>query len=596
MALASSVRIEIDGQEIMDFLNLSIDQKMNGIQEFHVSCRMDTFEEPDGFVMEQSKKYIGSIITISIDSYKQGGKESIPGVFFKGIIHSISAATSNSSHEDQVVLSGYSPDILLLDHAGCRSFENKTLKQIVDEVLKPYPRDVLKVNVNPCYKEQIPYCVQYKENRFDFLRRLAARYGEWMYYTGSELIFGAPKSKEEELILGKDLNSYDFSLNLKAPDFKYVSYDYLNAKHFETSTEKTTGKDQQNEVGKHAYNQSGKQYTQPAILDYPHLNVSPNSYAKAQKSTVELEASAITLGMSGLEGRGENMNLVPGSKISIKAPKTESKGEVGYGDYLITSIMHRCDNLLNYENIFTAIPAEATIPDYTDPEAFPKSAPQSAIVKDNNDPEKLGRIRVQFFWQENNAMSPWIRIAMPYSGDDRGFYFIPEIGDEVLVGFEAEDAERPFVLGSLYHGKHKPATGYPDSDNSFKGIVTRSKLKIEFDDQKKVTTIETPAGNKVVLSDDGKSILLQDQNQNKVELNSGGITMDSLKDIKITSKSKVTIEGMTGVDISSTADAKLSGLNIDLSADVGITAKGNATAELSSVGNTTVKGTMVMIN
>jgi type VI secretion system secreted protein VgrG len=211
MALASAVQIEIDGKEIMDFLNISIDQGMNDLQEFHVTCRMDTFEDPDGFVMNKSKKFIGSIISIAIDSYKPGGEESVPGVFFKGIIHSIKAVKSDLSQEDQVVLSGYSPDILLNDHAGCRSFENKTLKQIVDEVLKPYPRDVLKASVNPGYKEQIPYCVKYNENRLDFLHRLTARYGEWMYYTGSELNFSAPNGKTEELILGEDLNTFDFS-------------------------------------------------------------------------------------------------------------------------------------------------------------------------------------------------------------------------------------------------------------------------------------------------------------------------------------------------------------------------------------------------
>ena len=125
----------------MDFLDLTIDQKMNGIQEFRVDCRMDTFEDSDGFVMEKSKKHIGSIITITIDAYKPGGKESTPGVFFKGIINSINAIKSDLSNEDRIVLTGYSPDILLRDHEGCRSFENKSLKQIVDEVLKPYPWD-----------------------------------------------------------------------------------------------------------------------------------------------------------------------------------------------------------------------------------------------------------------------------------------------------------------------------------------------------------------------------------------------------------------------------------------------------------------------
>ena len=72
--------------------------------------------------------------------------------------------------------------------------------------------------------------------------------------------------------------------------------------------------------------------------------------------------------------------------------------------------------------------------------------------------------------------------------------------------------------------------------------------------------------------------------------------MDSMKDIKITSKSKVTIEGTGGVELSSAADAKVSGLNIDLNANVGIAVKGKTTAELSAAGQTTVKGAMVMIN
>jgi len=596
MALAASVRIEIEGQAIDDFLDLSIDQTMNGIQEFYVTCRMDTFEKSDSFIIDESKNFIGSVITISIDPYVKGGDESSPGVFFKGIINRVRATTSDAAHEDRVILSGYSPDILLQDHAGCRSFENKNLKQIAEEILKPFARDILKSTVNPEYSEQIPYCVQYNENRLDFLRRLAARHGEWMFYTGSELVFGAFNSKEEELTLGKDLKTIDFSLNLKAPGYKYVSYDYLKAENVESRTGKSTGKDQQNEVGKHAYNQSQDQYGEQAVFHYPHLNVNSGSYAREQERAVKLEASAITLGMSGLKGSGENMNLIPGTGITIRAPKTEDSGEVDYGKHLITSIRHRCNNLLNYENEFTAIPAEASMPQHTNPGAWPRSEPQIATVTDNEDPEKMGRVRVRFIWQLPGDQSPWIRIAIPYAGEDRGFYLVPEIGDEVLVGFEGGDVERPFVIGSFHNGKNMPADDFVDSENNYKGIITKSNLRIKLDDGLKQTTIETPAGNKVVLSDDGKSILLEDQNQNKVELSGSGIVMDSPKDIKITSKAKVIIEATTGIDISSTSDAKLSGLNVNLEADVGVTAKGNATAELSSTGNTTVKGAMVMIN
>lgn len=592
MALASSVRMEIAGQNVPDFLDFTIKQRMHGLHEFQVTCRMDTFEEPDDFVINKSKKFIGSTMVIEIS----GGDGNSSGLFFKGIIHSVKAVKSDLSNEDKIVLLGSSPEFLLCDHRGCRSFENKTIDQIVNEILRPYPRDILNSKVSPVYSDQIPYCVQYRENSLEFLQRMAARYGEWMFYNGKELIFGQSSGNSQDLVLGKDLNTLDFSMNLRSSAFRYVTYDYMKDRRLETKTENSTGKSQQNEVGKYAFDQSAKRFNQNVIETFPHLNSDPANYEKAQKNAVEIEASAISLGMSGIEATGENTCLVPGTKIKVRALKIESSGEVDYGEYIINSIEHHCDNLLNYENHFTAIPVEAKVPDYSNPEAFPYSEPQSAKVKDNKDPEKLGRVRVNFFWQGENQMSPWIRAVNPYSANERGFYFIPEIDDEVLVGFEGGDAEKPYIIGSLYNGKNKPHSAWPNQKNSFKGIVTKSNLRIEFDDEKKITTIDTPGGNKVVISDDQKSILLSDQNGNKAELTTGGISLESPKDITLNSKSRIVIDAISGIDISSKSDVKVTGLNINQTANVGFVAKGNATAELSASGQTTVKGAMVMIN
>jgi len=379
-------------------------------------------------------------------------------------------------------------------------------------------------------------------------------------------------------------------------NFKYVAYNCTSAAPVEVASSKSGGKSSLNKYGVHAHDISIKEFGQQSTLLYNHLNVPDNDYSKELGNVVALEEGTMALSMSVMQGSSQNPQLKPGCKVNIKALKEGKSGEVDYGEYIITSMSHSCDNTLNYQNVFEGIPAEAKVPDYTNPHAISHCETQSAVVKDNNDPDKLGRVRVNFFWQESNMMSPWLRSVNVYSGADRGFYFIPEVGDEVLVGFEGGDAEKPFLMGSMYHGKNKPKTSWPDKDNSFKGIMTQSKLKIEFDDKKKITTIETPGGNKAVLSDDGKSILLQDQNQNKVELSSGGITIESVKDIKITTKGKIAIEGATGVDIKTSADAKVSGMNINMNADVGLTAKGNATAELSASGQTTVKGAMVMIN
>jgi Rhs element Vgr protein len=593
MALAK-VRIEIDGKELKDFLNLTINQSIYTFHQFEVVCRMDTFEKPDGFVMEQSKKMIGSLITISIGADLKG-KSSGSDHLFKGIISGIRAAKSDTGQTDHVILSGQSPDILLNDNPGCRSFENKSLKQIADDVLKPYPKDVLRAKTDPAKSDQFPYIVQYNENRHDFLRRLATRFGEWLYYDGTELRFGKLSSSKTDLILGMDLTDFKFSIGTNPLKFKYVGYDYTKAEKVDSASSKNGGKNQLNEYGGYAHDKSMKQYSQESILYYNHLNTKESNITKELDHVVSLEEGATALNMSMMEGSSQNPGLKLGSRVDIKARK-RGKGEVDYGEYIITSIIHSCDNTMNYQNSFEGIPAEAKIPDYTSSHAIPNCETQSAEVKDNNDPDKLGRVRVNFRWQDDNLMSPWLRQANVYSGAEMGFYFIPEIGDEVLVGFEGGNAEKPYVMGSLYHGKNKPLGAWPNQDNNFKGILTRSRLKIEFNEEKKITTIETPAGNQVILSDDDKSILLKDQNQNKVELSTGGIIMDSPKDIKITSKSKINIEGTGGVDITSTADATVSGLNINLDADVGIAAKGKATAELSAAGQTTVKGAMVMIN
>jgi uncharacterized protein involved in type VI secretion and phage assembly len=105
---------------------------------------------------------------------------------------------------------------------------------------------------------------------------------------------------------------------------------------------------------------------------------------------------------------------------------------------------------------------------------------------DNKDPEKLGRIRVQFLWQEEqdeSLMTPWIRIAQPHGGDDKGFYFIPEIDEEVMVDFENANAEKPYVVGTLYHGKQRPGKPWPTDTNDVKAIRTRNGHTIEIHDE-----------------------------------------------------------------------------------------------------------------
>lgn len=613
MALASKVEIEIAGEKVKDFLQLKVSQSIYGTNEFEVSCRLDTFELDDSFVLENSKNYIGAPIVITIDVLSlKNDSAATDTIVFKGLITKIKGMKSGLSLNNEVIFKGKSPEILLEDLMGSRSFENKNLKQIVDEVLKPYPRDLLKSNVKPKSNTQFDYTVQHEENSYQFLRRLAKRNGEWMYYDGTEFVFGKLSNSKTDLIIGINQTDFDFDIKINPINFKLNFRDYFKDQLLNNEATKSVGKKQLNEPGILAHDKSVKNFSHQPQLLFNHLNVAKEEFTKELKRVAELKENAQASKMSSVKGVSENPLVKLGGKVNIKAIKENKSGKVDYGEYIITSVTHTCDNMLNYKNKFKGISAEATIPDYTDTKAFPIATSQSAIVTDNKDPENIGRIRVRFFWQEKNAMSPWLRIVNPYSANNRGFYFIPEIGDEVLVEYEGGDAEKPYVVGSLYHGKNKPIKKWPDNNNSFKGIVTRSDLRIEFDDKKKVTTIETPGGNKIVLSDDEQSILLSDQNSNTVELSSGGIVLNSPSDIKITSKSKILMNAELGIETKATAgDIKTEGMNIEQSATATFTAKAGATMDLKGAAvtlkgdaqatveggaNTTIKGAVVMIN
>lgn len=217
------------------------------------------------------------------------------------------------------------------------------------------------------------------------------------------------------------------------------------------------------------------------------------------------------------------------------------------------------------------------------------------VMKLDEDPDGHNRVQVSVPILKAETEGVWARLANFYASNGFGAFFIPEIGDEVILGYLNNDPSNPIVLGSLYSSKQVPPYELT-ADNYTKAIVTNSKLKIEFDDEKKIITIATPGGNTVVLSDDAESIVMTDQNSNTVELDSSGITLTSPKDISIKASGDISLDAQGKVSVKAQADVSVDGLNVDLSANAGFTAKGNATAELSASGQTTVKGAMVMIN
>lgn len=233
------------------------------------------------------------------------------------------------------------------------------------------------------------------------------------------------------------------------------------------------------------------------------------------------------------------------------------------------------------------------------------------VKKMDTDPD--GMFRVQVAIESINASTDliWARYVQPYATNKAGFFFYPEVNDEVLIGFLNEDPRNAVILGSLYSKKYTPAVT-PADKNYHKSIVTNAQLKISFDDEKKITTIETPAGQKITLSDEAKGIELEDENSNKITMNDKGITIDTPKDlilnatgdIKLTSKkgtsiaatSDIKLDAKANVNIKATANLEGQGLQVALKASTSFAAEGTAQTDIKSGGILSVKGSLVKIN
>lgn len=201
------------------------------------------------------------------------------------------------------------------------------------------------------------------------------------------------------------------------------------------------------------------------------------------------------------------------------------------------------------------------------------------VTQLENDPDGEFRVLVRFPLIDKESQGVWARLATLDAGNERGFVFRPEIDDEVIVGFVNDDPRHPVILGHL-HSSTNPSPLEATDDNHEKGLVTRSKMKIHFDDDKKILTIETPAGNKVLLDEDTGQILMEDQNSNKITMDSSGISLESSGDIIL----------------KASGDIKAEGINIQHSAQAKFEAEGSAGIELSSSAIATIKGSLVKIN
>lgn len=479
--------LTLDGKPFLDKsgFSLNLDQKTNDHDSFTITVPDDAMDSFQGYVMENSKNILGKDITINLHRF--GEVKNI----FSGIITNIRNKKENGY--GKLFITGSAPSFLLESGKDCQSFEDKTLEQIIKEVTSEYPEKAKVLVENPNTKYSLPYIVQYKESDYGFIKRLASRYGEYFYYNGQQMVFGNKVQPMITLEKNIDLIDVELEMNILPQEFNFHAYDAQAGSKTEKSGSSSQIQYKENPFQAIAINTSKNVYKKNPDILFNHTGISDITDTELKEAIRREKENRENL----VQVKGKSKD--PELKIGGRAKLIDINGKA-METYRITAITHYHDGN-TYYNEFTGIPDLFNAP-YQDNEALPMGEEQPARVVDNDDPSGMGRVRVQFPWQEKKGeKTPWIRLIQPHSGSGKGFHFIPEIGEEILVGFESGNAEKPFVMGTHYNGSE--TSSYHTSGNDKKVIHTRSGTKIILNDAEGSVFIEDPSGNTYLMDGAG---------------------------------------------------------------------------------------------
>ena len=511
----NNISVSIDGKRLFSFKSLKLHQSINDHHSFELTLDLETGGNRYVHNLKDSAKWLGKKVAIRM---KKSGAPA-----FLGVVANVSLHRKNSDF-GHILVSGYSTTYLLENGRNFHSWSDCTL----DDIVKGLCTDAgVRMQVHSEYTETIDYICQYNESDFAFMKRLALQYNEWLYYNGTELIFGKPKLPEPVgLEFGTSLTSLDIGVQTLARPAKVFSY---LAMHDQSLAEPTpdNASSGQDILGRNAFQASLDIFKKPANqYALPRIN-----YSTEMRNYVRKKQEAEAAESHYVIGTSEHTELTVGSIVKLTSSFLERVGSVtseSLGKFIIIDITHTASEEGYYSNEFRAIPAVThylPLPDVD----MPIAEPQMAKVTRNDDKLGHGRVKVQMNWQTGNMSTDWIRVMTPDGGSsdevrtNRGFVFIPEVGDHVLVGFRHGDPNRPYVMGSLFNG----TTGA--------GGLAENHLK----------TIRTRSGHAIGLDDSPSSlgITIKDNKGNYIHIDSyhNDLFIEASHDITISAKNNVTI-------------------------------------------------------
>ena len=499
------ITISVGKKSLSSFISLQIEQNIGKHHRFQMSVELESGGNKYVHNISSSKEWLGQSIVVKAANTP----------IFVGVVTNVQLHREGSDF-GCIIVSGYSATYRMETAHSCFSWNDRTIGDVVKKLCE---QAKVQLELNPAFKENKDYICQYEESDFDFIRRLAHQYQEWMYFDGTKLIFGKPRKLADPIILeyGTTLSSLDIGLQTLARSEQVFSYHSGADREMQRMTpdlayghDKLSGDAFRASLG--MFSKPARQHALPRISNETELI----NYMGRKQAAETAETHYIT-------AESQVPTLRVGSVISLYSSFLKRVGDLSeesLGNFIITEITHEVSQGSYYKNRFKAIPA--TIKALPSPKVrMPLAETQMATVLSNADPEGKGRVRVRMNWQTDGMQTGWVRVMTPDGGSskdvksNRGFVFIPEVGDQVLLGFRHGDPARPYVMGSLFNGTTGNGGG---SNNSIKSLKTRSGISVILNDDNKSLEIKDAGGSSIHLDGDGNILINAPKN---IQLHAG---------------------------------------------------------------------------
>ncbi len=563
-------KVLIDGKElskVYEVKSISVSKEVNKVPTAKIIL-LDGEASQRSFVLSEEQLLIpGKKIEIT------AGYHSDEETIFKGIVlkHNIKIRENSS----QLIVECKDEAVKMTVGRKSKYFYDSKDSEIIEKLIGTYKlsKDVESTSIK--HKE----LVQYNASDWDFMVMRAQANGKLCFIDDGKITVSKPnvsQSEVETITFGATLLDFDAEIDAKHQMKKVSSYAW---NHADQELLEIAGKDPSVSLNG---NLSSSDLSKTIALD--NLQLKHGGAITNAELQNWADAKWLFQQLAKVRGRARFQGIPSVKPNTIL--KLEGVGDRFNGKVYVTGVSHNIS-----EGNWTVNAQFGLDPKWFSENYPVHSEPASGLLPAINglqvgvvsqlqdDPDKEDRILVQIPIIDHKEQGIWCRVASLDAGKERGYFFRPEIGDEVIIGFINEDPNDAVVLGML-HSSAKPAPIKADDKNHEKGLTTRSKMKILFNDEKKSIEISTPIGKKITLDEDQKYIVIEDDHKNKITMNGDGIKMESPNNIELKATKDVNIEGM----------------NVNVKANAQFKAEGSAGAEVSTSAIAVLKGSLVQIN